>query len=411
MKMKIYCFVLVFIFSLTFGNIFPNENWESGFIDLGDGNDMFYIYFKARNSIKGDQTPLVLWLQGGPGCSSLIGLFWEHGPYLILRNGTYINNPYSWNNNMDIIYVDSPIGTGFSRLSDKKFQCSEENCVSRDLYTFLIKIYNLHPEFTKRPFYIFGESYGGHYVPSLSAYLIRANNHIFNFKGSGIGNGLTDAYHQFGIYPKFLYENGKISFFEYVTNEIYSVACVSDLKIKPFNVSMYCSNYRDYLQKKAHIINMYNIEINYTYDEQSKHVEKFINNPNTLKELGIFNRTWSECNHTIDASFKDDIFRSYKEDVEYILQKGLELIIYVGEFDYRDNWEANRNYLKFVEWDGKKEFNKQKYQPWIINEKESGLFMSCKNLMFLRIHEAGHMSPMDKPKELFYMINNFTHAV
>ena len=85
---------------------FVNETWYSGTIDLADsGRDIFYWWFESRNSPKDD--PLVLWLTGGPGCSSEIALFYENGPYGFNEdNVTLHSNPYSWNTNANLLFVD-----------------------------------------------------------------------------------------------------------------------------------------------------------------------------------------------------------------------------------------------------------------------------------------------------------------
>ena len=86
---------------------FINETWYSGLIDLDQngGDDMFYWWFESRNSPKDD--PVVLWLTGGPGCASEIALFYENGPYAFNDDGTTLKmNPYSWNNEANLLYVD-----------------------------------------------------------------------------------------------------------------------------------------------------------------------------------------------------------------------------------------------------------------------------------------------------------------
>ena len=190
--------ILLVLFAICiYANIFPKEEWEHGLIDLDNGNDMFYILFKARHPKPViEDTPVILWITGGPGCSGLIALFMENGPTWILKNGTQIYNEYSWNNNADVIYIDQPIGTGFSNVSDPKYYCNDEECVSKYIYTFLCKIWQKHPEYAVRPFSIIGESYGGHYVPYLASYILKSGDKQFNFKSIGVGNGLTDGLHQ-----------------------------------------------------------------------------------------------------------------------------------------------------------------------------------------------------------------------
>jgi cathepsin A (carboxypeptidase C) len=74
---------------------------------------MFYWLFKSRGNP--DTDPLVLWLTGGPGCASEVALFYENGPYTINPDLSLKSNPFSWNNVSNLLFVDQPIGTGFSK--------------------------------------------------------------------------------------------------------------------------------------------------------------------------------------------------------------------------------------------------------------------------------------------------------
>jgi len=114
--------------------------------------------FESRSEPSTD--PLLLWLNGGPGCSSLLGLFEENGPYKITNETTLESNPFSWNNKANLIYVDQPVGTGFSHAGFFDL-VSTERGVARDFYEFLTKFFALYPQFAGRDFYISGESYAG----------------------------------------------------------------------------------------------------------------------------------------------------------------------------------------------------------------------------------------------------------
>ena len=90
----------------------------------GSQNHLFYWLFKNTTLASGDNTPLVLWLNGGPGASSMFGLFLENGPLQINKTGPLMSdfkvglNPRgSWGDQADILYVDQPAGTGFSYYS------------------------------------------------------------------------------------------------------------------------------------------------------------------------------------------------------------------------------------------------------------------------------------------------------
>merc|ERR1740139_1813549 len=93
-------------------SIWPEKN-EHGFIPIGnDGSDMFYWYFPARENP--ETAPLVLWLTGGPGCSSELAIFYENGPFKIIDDKV-TTNPHAWNENANLLYIDQPVGTGFSK--------------------------------------------------------------------------------------------------------------------------------------------------------------------------------------------------------------------------------------------------------------------------------------------------------
>ena len=136
----------------------------------------------------------MLWLNGGPGCSSAVALFGENGPCKVNADGTATKlNPYSWNRNATLIYVDQPAGTGFSYGAKD----STEAGVARDMVDFLVQWFRIHGKFSNHDLYVTGESYAGHYVPAVSSGLFRNGTLRKNLKGLAIGNGLTDPEIQF----------------------------------------------------------------------------------------------------------------------------------------------------------------------------------------------------------------------
>jgi len=81
-----------------------NETYTSGLIKIGKSSDIFYWHFESKLNPSSD--PLVIWLNGGPGCSSLLGLFTENGPYTINDDLTLNANPYAWNQQANVVFVD-----------------------------------------------------------------------------------------------------------------------------------------------------------------------------------------------------------------------------------------------------------------------------------------------------------------
>jgi len=160
---------------------------------------LFYWMFESQNNPTTD--PVVLWMTGGPGCSSELALFFENGPYTVDANGNLIPNAYSWNKFTNLIFVDQPVGTGFSYANDD--YVFNEALVEEEMYSFLQGFLTMYPQYQSQPFFIIGESYGGHYVPSVALRVVQGNQKQqgikINLKGIGIGNGWLT--HSFNMAP------------------------------------------------------------------------------------------------------------------------------------------------------------------------------------------------------------------
>jgi carboxypeptidase C (cathepsin A) len=131
---------------------------------------MWFWFFEARE--KPSTAPLALWLNGGPGCSSMIGLFVENGPCTFnnVSGQDPVLNPYSWNNVANMLYVDQPIGVGFSYGSDSD-DVTSTITAAPFVWKLLQAFYSRFPEYTNHNFGLFTESYGGHYGPEFAEYL------------------------------------------------------------------------------------------------------------------------------------------------------------------------------------------------------------------------------------------------
>jgi len=145
--------------------------------------------------------PIALWLNGGPGSSSLIGLFTENGQLatndLSLTENTTATpvlfyNPYSWSQSASVLYLEQPAGVGFSYCdggSGTPVHCSNnDTSTAEDAYDFLVEWFKAYPEFSTQEFYITGESYAGNYIPMLAEQVMN-NTNTLNLKGLLIGNG------------------------------------------------------------------------------------------------------------------------------------------------------------------------------------------------------------------------------
>ncbi|XVF87538.1 hypothetical protein PTKIN_Ptkin18bG0128300 [Pterospermum kingtungense] len=170
----------------------------AGYVTVNEknGRALFYWFYEAMSNP--DEKPLVLWLNGGPGCSSVgYGATQEIGPFIVDTDGRGIKfNNFSWNKEANMLFLESPIGVGFSYSNTSTdYDNIGDEFTANDAYSFLHKWFLKFPSYRTRTFYIAGESYAGKYVPEL-AELIYDNNkdpslHI-ELKGILMGNPETD---------------------------------------------------------------------------------------------------------------------------------------------------------------------------------------------------------------------------
>ncbi|KAL1322453.1 hypothetical protein HN51_067449 [Arachis hypogaea] len=205
-----------------FDSNFPSNHY-SGYINIDgngeNGKNLFYYLVSSERNPKKD--PLVLWLNGGPGCSSFDGFVYEHGPFnfeAAKSKGslpTLHTNPYSWSKVSNIIYLDSPAGVGLSYSKNSTKYVTGDLQTASDTHAFLLKWLEQYPEFLANPFYIAGESYAGVYVPTLAfevAKGIRSGRKpMINFKGYMVGNGVTDEIFDGNALLPFVHGMGLIS--------------------------------------------------------------------------------------------------------------------------------------------------------------------------------------------------------
>ena len=153
-------------------------------------------YWFAESSNDPDNDPVVLWTNGGPGCSGLLGFGTENGPFYIGKEGSPIHhNPYSWNNIANMLYVEIPAGVGFSYTDSPYDTITGDAQTSLDSFYLILEFLKRYPERAKNDFYIASESYGGHYIPQLALDILRRDyEHAINFKGFILGNPYVDPY-------------------------------------------------------------------------------------------------------------------------------------------------------------------------------------------------------------------------
>ncbi|KAI9348942.1 serine carboxypeptidase-domain-containing protein [Zopfochytrium polystomum] len=184
--------------SLPFSSAATINGQYAGYIPAPTSTDsaaqLFYWYLPSTNATSQE---LVIWLNGGPGCSSLIGLFEENGPVLFQNDSTTAENKYSWNAVASMLYVDQPVGAGFS-TGDTVPSTADE--VVATFLSFLDNFYKVFPALKSYNLYITGESFAGFFIPNIAYGLVKnpqlSDGSLVKLKGISVSNGLYDTANQ-----------------------------------------------------------------------------------------------------------------------------------------------------------------------------------------------------------------------
>lgn len=395
----------------TNSTIFVGEDQDSGILDLGNGDDMFYWLFRSRDSP--DSDPLVIWLTGGPGCSSELALFYENGPYTINDDLSLSRNEHSWNTNANLLYVDQPVGTGFSHAKDPTHYARNEKMVAENFYRFLLKFFATFPELKGRALYITGESYAGHYIPAIADFIVRNPDEDMNLAGVAIGNGWVDPYDQYPAYADFARENNLISNLHYYVLKGAMKACRLLIKSGLWPIAFYECQLASTTVLGNPLAPNFNV-----YDIRKKcenpllcydfnNMDKFINREDVKAELGVSKRSWSNCNMVVHTFMLGDWVTNMQSNVVNLLNNKVRVLVYSGDKDWVCNWRGGEAWTNSLQWEYKQDFNQKAFDKWNINDETVGEFKNISNLTFLRVYNAGHMVPMDQPKVALSMLNQF----
>ncbi|KAH8887247.1 alpha/beta-hydrolase [Thozetella sp. PMI_491] len=187
-----------------------NTSHFTGNMPVSADKNLFYC--KQFTTIRGGgarDAKTILWLNGGPGASSLPGLFTEIGPCEFDAPNSTVVNPDSWVDFANLLFLDQPAGVGFSTAGGDSAPVTLGEA-SDDFSAFLVQFVHAFPEYFRQGLYIAGESFGGRYVPRFTADIIhnkalgKFNNLALEIKGIALFNALVDAmYTLLGHYELF----------------------------------------------------------------------------------------------------------------------------------------------------------------------------------------------------------------
>jgi cathepsin A (carboxypeptidase C) len=407
----------------------PNVKQYSGYFDIDAATDKHYFFWFFESRVAPSSAPVLLWMTGGPGCSSSLATMVENGAcHVNLTTGELYRNPYSWNSVANVLYIDQPAGVGFS-YGGRGAQDHNEKEVARDMYDFMQAFFTQFPQYQKNAFFVYGESYGGHFAPATAYRIVQGNEakegHQINLKGLSVGNGLTDPVVQYQWYAPLAYDwcqtvlgkpcVTKAQYEGMLSATSTCVALVSACNEKNQDCAMaadFCNNAMMGPYESTGL-NVYDIR-KPCVGSLCYHLGKvtdFMNQADVQQALGVAPQAsnWVACNYTVNGAFTKDWAKSFNQSVAGVIASGARVLIYSGDMDFICNWMGNKAYITQLQWPGGDAFRAALDVPWYVNEEPAGRARSTPDnkLTFLQVHSAGHMVPMDQPQRALAMVVRF----
>ncbi|XBJ24761.1 hypothetical protein VPH35_002563 [Triticum aestivum] len=409
----------------------------SGYVTTDErlGKALFYWFFEAME--KPDDKPLVLWLNGGPGCSSVgFGQAQELGPFLVKKDVPELElNPYAWNQAANLLFLDSPAGVGFS-YTNTSFEIDPpgDNSTAHGSYAFLVRWFQRFPQHKMKEFYIAGESYAGHYIPQLANLIVDENKkasreNYINFKGILIGNAYMDGDTDLQGIVDSSWHHAIISDTLYATYlrpcnfsaEVLSREC--EVALGQFNVlhdlidiySLYAPNcergYPDFntsfspqIGPTTSRFDLLRIPMGYDPCTQT-YATEYLNREDVQRALHA-NTTgvsypYSLCRDSINVLWHDSD-KTVLPIVKKLAQEGLRIWIFSGDTDGRIPTTSTRYTLKKLGLPIKEDWS-----PWFTHKQVGGWSVVYDGLTFVTVRGAGHMVPTSRPEQALQLFEHF----
>ncbi|XP_041972254.1 venom serine carboxypeptidase-like [Aricia agestis] len=387
---------------------------HSGFITVNKkyNSNLFFWYFPSKYNV--ETAPVVLWLQGGPGASSLLGLFVENGPIVVTENGLTARK-YHWALENNLIYIDNPVGSGFSFTGEDDGYCDDEACVARDLYNCLQQFFDLFPQLRSREFYVTGESYAGKYIPSLAMEIHdqnQQNDKKINLRGLAMGNAYCDPINQID-YGNYLYQHGLLDDKQRELFLRQQQEIIDETKAENWvEAGILLDRLIDgALTNFSYFRNYTGFQTYYNFLKTNDDVDvplflKMLDNDATRRSVHVGNLSFNTEAQLVQVHLAADMLQSVAPMISALLDS-YRILIYNGQLDIIVAYPLTENFLRHLKFSSAEEYEVAPRKIWRVNDDIAGYYKKAGNLIEVMVRNAGHMVPMDQPLWSLDLITNF----
>lgn len=412
-----------------------SEQW--GYVDVRPGAHMFWWWYRSTSQAVDITTvPVIMWLQGGPGGSSVgVGDFQEIGPLdeqLQPRN-------HSWVEIADLLFLDNPVGTGFSYVDEPSLLATNNTQIAHDLLRCLKGILKERPDLSKRSWFIFSESYGGKYASEFGILIheaIASGSLDLNFGGVALGDAWISPLDSMYSWASFLHTNSRLDAHDVVlvnknvdetaglvkrkklveaTNSWENVEnLISNLsnRVDFYNIlnddeaatntstSTISTTMKEWKENRSYFRNFYIPKVEEQSTEQKNLTLTELMNTVIRDKLQIIPSSvrFQISSQEVFTALKGDFMKDTIQQVDKLLLYEIKVAVYQGQLDLIVATPGTEAWVQKLKWEGLKQFNKQARTPLYCNSSSTKAFVKKhKNLSFYWILKAGHFVPADSP--------------
>ncbi|TYZ68558.1 hypothetical protein PybrP1_008608 [[Pythium] brassicae (nom. inval.)] len=389
----------------------PLEKQYAGLIKVNEDavGKIFYWFFEARDPevAANADTPLLIWLNGGPGASSMTGLLTEMGPYRITPEGKLIPHAQSWTQLGHLLFFDQPVGTGYSSVRDDSGYVNSQDELADQLYRALQGFFRRHPAYAASPVYVCGESYAGKYVPHVAHRIHERNaapltsltgsaDVAIRLVGMAVGNGKMWPVLQTRSVPDFAIALGLIDSQQYErANADISVCEEFHRQGRHVDAFEVCQSVTDSIYRSAGNPFIYDIrKTGNAFDELTTVLAQYFNSDAVRRALnvppgtpwvstdgasfGVSPRAPAIARHLLADEMLDvpiDTFRDLLDNYKFLF--------YAGNMDGSAcNALGVGRMIDRLAWTGTVDYRAATRQPWVVDGRVAGLAKSSGNMSY-----------------------------
>ncbi|KAK4896939.1 Cell death protease [Elasticomyces elasticus] len=428
-----------FISSLP-GAPLPLLHQYAGHIEVTPAHHGNLFFWLTKNRHIANRSRLVLWLNGGPGCSSMDGALMEIGPYRVVE-GTkdiprLVYNEGSWDEFANVLFVDNPVGTGFSYVDGDSY-IHELKEMAEQMVVFLDKFFALFPEHTLDDIYIAGESYAGQHIPYIARAILDRNAAAtsqqtpWNLSGLLIGNGWISGPDQYPSYLQFAYEANLIKPGSDQERQLQDQQkiCYKDLDAggKDHVDTPSCEGIlQDLLRlttEGGKCRNMYDVRLTDSYPScgmswppDLAQVKPYLRREDVTKALHINpdkKTGWVECNGQVSSNFRVPDSAPAITLLPGLLEQ-VPIVLFSGDKDLICNHIGTETLISNLAFNGgtgmetaPKSGIWAPKRDWTFENEPAGQYQSARNLTYVKFYNSSHMVPFDYPRRTRDMLDRF----